>query len=357
MSKINLTSEYTPGFTLVPDAFIEQYMPHANGEYIKVYLYMLKALRCGCAVDTSDIADALEKEEADIVRALKYWDKKGVFELRMNDKTISHICIKELGKAETASAPVQALKSSHALPSDEKPGRQGAIEENAFRSSYKLPAKEKNEPDELPEDVVLLITAAEGYFNRTVTMSDRNIILYMYDELGLSFELIDYLFCRAVETGKTQLRYIEKIAISLHENEISTVSEAMKLFKSNSDVIHTVMHAFGLQSRNPTTAEQKYITKWSDTFGFDKELIEEACSRSALNTNSGNFQYADKILSSWHKAGVNSREDVERLDAEHKASSAKTPSKKPSGSKPSAFNNFEQREGDISEFEKKLLDS
>lgn len=354
MSKINLTSEYPPGFTLVPDAFIEQYMPHTNGEYIKVYLYMLKALRCGSSVDTSDIADALEKEEADIVRALKYWDKKGVFELRMNEKTISHICIKALGKSEAASAPDQAL-NSHALPTNEMPVPE--IEENAFKASYKLPVKEKNEPGELPEDVVLLITAAEGYFNRTVTMSDRNIILYMYDELGLSFELIDYLFCRAVETGKTQLRYIEKVAISLHENEISTVKEAMKLFKSNSDVIHTVMHAFGLQSRNPTTAEQKYITKWSDTFGFDKELIEEACSRSALNTNSGNFQYADKILSSWHKAGVNSREDVERLDAEHKASSAKTPAKKPSGSKPSAFNNFEQRGGDIDELEKKLLDT
>ena len=44
------------------------------------------------------------------------------------------------------------------------------------------------------------------------------------------FELIDYLFCRAVETEKTQLRYIEKVAISLHEKEIRTVNEAIRLF-------------------------------------------------------------------------------------------------------------------------------
>ena len=336
MSQINITSEYDPGFTLVPDTFIEQIMPNANGEYIKVYLYILKALRCGASVDTSDIADALEKEESDILRALKYWGKKGVFELRSDGNTIENICINTPDKKEAETVPVlhEAFKSSHTLPADEKP-------------SDKV----------MPEDVSLLITAAEGYFNRTITLSDRNIILYMYDDLGLSFELIDYLFCRAVETGKTQLRYIEKVALSLHENEIRTVSEAMEHFKENSDVIRTVMRAFGLQSRNPTTAEQKYITKWSDTFGFDKELIEEACSRSALNTNSGNFQYADKILSSWHKAGVGEKADVERLDAEHKAASAKAPKKKSSGTGSSGFNDFEQRNPDIDDLEKKLLDS
>lgn len=335
MSQISLTAEYSPGFTLVSDAFIENVMPHANGEYIKVYLYILKALRSKDVIDTSDIADALEKEESDILRALRYWDKKGVFVLSSNEKTIESIEIREL--------------ASHGSPDPHAPT---AMPE-AFKSSHTLPVTKKEPAAEIPEDVSLLVTAAEGYFNRTITLSDQNIILYMYDDLGLSFELIDYLFCRAVETGKTQLRYIEKVAISLHENEIRTVNEAMKLFKESSDAVRTVMHAFGLQSRKPTTAEQKYITKWSDTFGFSKELIEEACSRSALNTNSGNFQYADKILTSWHKSGVKSKADVEILDAKHKASSV--PKKKSSASKPSGFNDFEQRSESLEDLEKKLL--
>ena len=340
MSEITLTSEYSPGFTLIPDAFIDRFMPNANGEYIKVYLFVLKSLRCGCAINTSDMADALEKEEADIVRALKYWQKKGVFDLQINGKEVSHICIKELKPAGTESAV--------SVPEE--------IRKEAFKSSHTLPEADKQENKPLPEDVTLLITAAEGYFNRTLTMTDKNIILYMYDDLGLSFELIDYLFCRAVETQKTQLRYIEKVALSLHENEIKSVSEAIKLFSESSEVIHTVMRAFGLQSRQPTTAEHKYICKWSETFGFDKELIEEACSRSALNTNSGNFQYADKILTSWNKAGVQSMDDVKKLDEEHKAASSKTSAKKSRTSgKNTDFNSFEQRSGDIDDIEKKLL--
>ena len=339
MAQITVTTAYPTGFTLVPDAFIDRFLSGSNGEYIKVYLYMLKALRCGDAVDTSVLADALEKEEADIVRALKYWEKKGVFELQTDGKTVTRICIKRLEEtvAQTAEEVIPEI------------GKE--LREKAFKSSHTLPTGQKG--TEVPEDVTLLITAAEGYFNRTMTVTDQNIILYMYDDLGLSFELIDYLFCRAVETKKTRLQYIEKVAVTLHENEIRTVNEAKKMFQENSDIVHVVMHAFGLQSRQPTTAEHKFIAKWSDTFGFDKELIEEACTRSALNTNSGNFQYADKILASWHTAGVRSKEDVERLDEAHKAAAVRKPAK--SGSKATNFHDFEQRGEDIDALEKKLI--
>ncbi len=342
MSEITLTAEYDTSFTLVPDAFIDRFLPEANGEYIKVYLYVLKALRCGSSVITSDIADALEKEESDILRALKYWDKKGVIGLQSSGKKVTGICIKKPGPAA----------GDH---KEQVPYLPEEVKNKAFRSSHTLPTDEKPEDKPLPEDVTLLITAAEGYFNRTLTLTDRNIILYMYDDLGLSFELIDYLFCRAVETKKTQLRYVEKVALSLHENDIASVNDAIKYFGEGSDLVHTVMHAFGLQSRRPTTAEQKYISKWSDTFGFDKVLIEEACSRSSLNTNSGNFQYADKILTSWHKAGVGSLDDVKKLDEVHKANTTGTPAKKNKTARSTDFNSFEQRNDNIEELEKKIL--
>ena len=368
MSDISVTTEYSTGFTLVPDAFIDNILPSSNGEYIKVYLYMLKALRCGGSVDTSEIADALEKEEADIVRALKYWEKKGVFELQVENKTVSHICIKKLEGGDDfdpvckdGGASSTHLRSCN-LPDSAHDKKVGVIPEisqdlkkTAFKSSHTLPGRQDS--TELPEDVILLITAAEGYFNRTLTLNDKNIILYMYDDLGLSFELIDYLFCRAVETEKTQLRYIEKVAISLHEKEIRTVNEAIQLFQNNSDIVHVVMHAFGLQSRQPTTAEQKYIVKWSDTFGFDKALIEEACSRSALNTNSGNFQYADKILTSWHESGVGSMADVEKLDKAHKEAASNKSVRKKAEAKHSNFHDFDQRGGNLEELEKKLVGS
>ena len=62
--------------TLVADEFIDTYMASANGEYVKVYLYILR--HQNEKVDLPSIADALNHTEADVRRALAYWEKMGV---------------------------------------------------------------------------------------------------------------------------------------------------------------------------------------------------------------------------------------------------------------------------------------
>lgn len=65
--------------TAVADEFIDQYMAAANGEYVKVYLYILR--HRGEALSQEMIADALNHTESDVRRALAYWEKAGVLSL------------------------------------------------------------------------------------------------------------------------------------------------------------------------------------------------------------------------------------------------------------------------------------
>ena len=68
--------------TAVPDLFLEQYMPAANGEFVKVYLYLLKLVKDHQQDSTlSSMADFFSCTENDIVRALKYWEKQGLLSL------------------------------------------------------------------------------------------------------------------------------------------------------------------------------------------------------------------------------------------------------------------------------------
>ncbi len=62
--------------TAVADEFIDHYMAAANGEYVKVYLYILR--HQSEPVDVEAIADALNHTESDVRRALAYWEKAGV---------------------------------------------------------------------------------------------------------------------------------------------------------------------------------------------------------------------------------------------------------------------------------------
>ena len=78
----------------------------------------------------------------------------------------------------------------------------------------------------------------------------------------------------------------------------------------------------GISGRNPVDNEITYIDTWRKTYGFDLELIQEACSRTVLSTGQPSFQYADKILSGWKKKNVHTLEDIRLLDAAHKKSAS-----------------------------------
>ena len=63
---------------MVANEFIDKYMAGANGEYVKVYLYILR--HEGQVRDVGQIADALDHTESDVKRAVGYWVRLGVLE-------------------------------------------------------------------------------------------------------------------------------------------------------------------------------------------------------------------------------------------------------------------------------------
>ena len=72
--KIKFTGPCVPTATLVANEFIDRYMPSANGEYVKVYLYLLR--HAEEEITTAEIADALELTEGDVRRALTRWKRR-----------------------------------------------------------------------------------------------------------------------------------------------------------------------------------------------------------------------------------------------------------------------------------------
>ena len=84
MSSINVTTTYPTGGTLLPNAFVDYYMIKANGEYVKVYIYLLRMVSNGQKFNIPYLADLLELTERDICRALKYWKKENLLDLVMD---------------------------------------------------------------------------------------------------------------------------------------------------------------------------------------------------------------------------------------------------------------------------------
>ena len=74
-------------FTPVSNIFIENYMPKARGEFVKVYLLMLKYNTSGeMGASSGVLASSLNLLESDILNALNYWNDEGVIKLIPLDK-------------------------------------------------------------------------------------------------------------------------------------------------------------------------------------------------------------------------------------------------------------------------------
>lgn len=322
-------------------------MISANGEFVKIYLYLLRQSSTDCELSLSFIADTFNHTESDIRRALTYWEKQNLLQLTYNDDgTVSDIVLTD-GSAPAQEKPQNRLDSyaSHAaelsLRTDSAPKR---ISISADRKK-ELAAQ---------EDIQQLMYIAQQYLGKKLSSTEVTNILYFYDELHFSVDLIEYLIEYCVSKGKRSINYIRAVALEWAAKQISTVAEAKKDTNLYSKDYYAVLNAFGIKDRGPAQAEAETMARWFTQLHFSLEIVLEACRRTINRTHTPNFQYADKILESWKASGVTRLSDIAALD--RSAPAAPAPKPKQRTAAPNKFNNFPQRDYDFEQLEQQLLD-
>ena len=322
MSHFTLTTGTSVGTTSISNIFLDEYMPGANGEYVKVYLYLLRSLGDSTReLSVIGLADVLDCTESDILRAFKYWEKQGLLKLECNASNVL------LGIYLCASA---------------------------------VPERKAYSRDQLREftsqsDCRQLLFVCEQYMKKTLTPSEIETLLYFYDQLHFSVDLVEYLVEYCVCKGSSSIHYIEKVGLAWAEAGITTVSQAKERTTTYRRNTFAIMKAFGINDRNPVQPELDYIEKWLGTYDFTLDLVLEACRRTMDRLHKPNFDYADKILQSWSEKKVHTLADVERLDQEHQKKNSTR--KKPSAARATGFTNFQQRDYDFDKLEEMLLQS
>ena len=363
MDGISVYSEDTRT-TLVPNEFIDYYMPRANGAFVKVYLYLLRCLTAPEAgFGISVIADALEETEKDILRALRYWEREQVLSLTWGEENeIRGIKLNRLTKPFAEAA--MSSRSSAPSVTPDVPSSFSAGSASPCIAPEKTPVSEKL-PDYTPaqldafanrEDTTWLLHAAESYLERMLKPADVQLLFFLHDELHFSNELILHLYEYCVSRGKKAPSYIQKVALSWHADGIDTVEKAEERSLQFDSCFTAVNRAFAL-NRAPGISERRFLNRWS-TFGFSSDLIEEACSRALLSTSHPDFKYADKILERWHQSNVHTMSDVKKLDDAHNARTSRGQAPEPAHAASNRFNAFPQRNysgNDLTDLENALL--
>ena len=459
MNTFAISSCFPQDITILSNTFLDQYMPQANGEFVKVYLYLLRLTGApDKEASLSSIADHLSCNESDVLRALTYWERAGILRLSFAGREIESVtfvnfcapdafgisagnentaaaCGGQTGTsgvqaglsgaqtvlsgaqaglscaqtvlsdaqagfsgAQTALSGAQAgFSGAQTVPSAAQAASAGAVQPSvglpngsgisaasaasaasavqpaaAARDSapapYTLTAARREELTKR-DDITELFFIAEQYIGKPLSRSESEKILYFYDGLHFSAELIDYLIEYCVNRGHKSFRYIEKVALSWHDKHVTTVEEAQEESSSYHKEYYEIFRFLGISSHTPIEAETSMMDAWLSAFPM--ELIREACTRTILKTSRPTLKYVDGILKSWQKASVRTLEDIRRLDAEHgetvsargaggDASAAKSGGEMKTGSRSGkkstgSFGAFSQRSYDFDELESTLL--
>lgn len=319
--------------TLVSNQFIDQHMAGANGEYVKVYLYLLR--HAGTNLSLGEIADALHYTEGDVKRAIAYWEKAGVLAGEKEEQPA-----RKRG-GENREAADREKEDAAVITGKEV---SAAAEAGTVKPVYSKELVSRLSGD---EDFSQLLYIAQKYMNKVFTQRECQIFAYLYGELRLSAELLEYLVEYCVQNGHTSIRYMETVALNWHQRQLVTVEEAKAYSASFSKDSFSVMKAFGLNDRRPADTEKRFIETWFGAYGFSREIVLEACNRTIEATHTPSFAYANKILTEWKKAGVKSLSDVEDLDMirrkqEKEKEKEKGSEKKKKGKPANQFHNFDQ---------------
>ena len=297
--------------TELPDVFFTEYLSQANGEYIKIYLYMVFLSKYGKDIKINDLSKKLNIDFKTIQEGIKYWEEAGVITKKNTGYVINNLQEIELHKLYK---PVVSLSAEAIKETSKNQLRAKAIENinNQFFQGIMSPS--------WYSDIDL-------WFKK-----------YSFDETVM-ISLFQYCYNRSA----LHRNYIQTVADAWHKNNVKTFSDLENLFEKQdklNNLYKTISKKLGY-TRALTEYEKGYIEKWTVEYSFTLDIIEIALKKTTSKSNP-NFDYLDKLLADWHDRGFKTTTEIENFLAEFKQKNKDIKKLE----KTTGYNNYDQRKYD-----------
>ncbi len=278
------------GSIAISHAFFDRYLPAASGEYVKVYLMLLRLLeKRDEELTLSLLADKLDHTEKDVLRALTYWEIEGLLTLEFSGEELISLSVQE----------ILPLPQEKTLPVASSP-------QETPPKSFDLALLQGD------EDFRQLLFVAETYLGRTLNQRDVEFFAYLYENLHFRQDLIEYLIEYCVEGGHKSTKYMEAVALAWHAEGKTSVEQVKEASRAYTRENRLVMKAFGIRDRVLGTQEQRLVNQWLREEGMSLELVLEACNQTLASIHRPSFEYADKILKRWKSGGISTAEEAKK---------------------------------------------
>ncbi|BAK81891.1 DnaD domain protein [Candidatus Arthromitus sp. SFB-rat-Yit] len=318
MSLYKLNSPFI-NYTLIDNNFIDNFLPNTRGEYVKIYILILKYASSGeMGFDTSFIAKTLNLLESDVKNALNYWDNLGLIKISTIDNKVSNIEFTQFSDLNNYPSSLNLINQ---------------ITDNNLIDFFK---------------------EIESTIGRPLSQKEMETYINWTKNYNFSYELILYLISYCVNKNKKDFRYIEKVAITWSDLNINTLEQAMIYTEKREKQFYNIkkiLTYMGLPDTEVSKSHEELFNKWLITYNMPLELIYKACDICCSKLSKNDLNYIDGILNNFKNSNVFSIEDFNKYES-NKNLISKTSSNKSINK--NSFSNFPQRSYDYDKLEKIL---
>ncbi len=281
--------------TQIENMFINEYMPLADGNYVKVYVFARMYADQSDAMSNETIAKHLNLEVEDVLKAWNYWERQGVIKKHIKsesnqfDYVVEFISLKQLFSAgnNKPSSPTDQQKKKKYSAKDV---------EVAMRNN----------------DVKQMFNEIQSISGRPFEGNEMFEILEWLDAYKMKPDLVAQAYSYCInKKNKNSFKYIASIVRSWHDSQIQTL-EDLEQHVEKTDIQNSkykrILKALGLNFRYPTEEERRIMDTWFDEWNFDLDAILEACKKTSGISNP-NINYINSVLKNWKEKGPNAPAD------------------------------------------------
>ena len=226
---------YAAGQTLIPNVFIDKYLTEANGEFVKVYLCLLR-MQGAAEITAGALADKLDLSERTVNRALAYLERCGLLKL-FYDGEGKMSGIRLLPGTEPADGPApaeekQPQKEVRTAEAQPEPVSRTQKEKPESERRHYQPTEVSRLCEEDSEFNMLVSVVAPAYLERVLTHRDNELFAWLHSDLGLPVDVLEYCVEQCVERKREDrsrpqfMRYIEAVALSWRDEGVHNLESA-----------------------------------------------------------------------------------------------------------------------------------
>ncbi len=251
--------------TPVENLFVQEYLPAAKGDYVKVYIYgLMHTYHPSAGMNLSVMARDLGLSEEDVYAAYRYWERKGLVQRTAdNPPVFRYMNAKQLlFMRQCPAEDRQYTQFAEALYAAFGEDRQLHGQETSL-------AYEWVEDLKLPPEVVLML------------------VQHLISTRGKHFSF----------------KAAQKLAVQLAEECVHTIEDAEIVLSRSKAVLEgtrKILRRLG-KRHQPSEDEMALYRKWTGDWGYNHDAIEAACKETTKGDPT--MAYLDGILNGLRRRG------------------------------------------------------